>query len=127
MIYCDSIPPRRDKPPLAQLVRASSLYLEGPTFESWRADKCILNNVNINISQTMPLLEIIFNVLVIGLLFVYWAVAFIILYHLTRFGVGVQPKRFAAIFMLGSLVLSSIAIILFTKLEIGVFLTRISQ
>ena len=75
----------------------------------------------------MPFLEIIFNVLVIGLLFVYWAVAFIILYHLTRFGIGVQPKRFAAIFMLGSLVLSSIAIILFTKLEIGVFLTRISQ
>ena len=25
-------------PSLAQLVRASSLYLEGPTFESWRTD-----------------------------------------------------------------------------------------
>lgn len=74
----------------------------------------------------MPFLEIIFNVLVIGLFVVYWAVAFIIIYHLTRFGVGVQPKRFAAIFMLGSLVLSAIAIVLFTKLEVSAFLARIT-
>jgi len=75
----------------------------------------------------MPFLEIIFNILVIGLFVVYWTVAFIILYHLTRFGIGIQPKRFAAIFMLGSLVLSSVAIILFTKLEISAFLTQMSQ
>lgn len=30
-----------NKPPLAQLVRASSLYLEGPTFESWRVDNLL--------------------------------------------------------------------------------------
>lgn len=75
----------------------------------------------------MPFLEIIFNVLLGGLFLVYWAVAFIITYHLTRFGVGTQPKRFAGIFMLGSLVLSTIAIILFTKLEISVFLSNLSQ
>jgi hypothetical protein len=35
----------------------------------------------------------------------YWAVAFIILYHLNRFGIGVQPKRFSAAFLLGSMIL----------------------
>ncbi|OGE80648.1 MAG: hypothetical protein A2660_00995 [Candidatus Doudnabacteria bacterium RIFCSPHIGHO2_01_FULL_45_18] len=72
----------------------------------------------------MPLLEIIFNVLVIGLLFVYWAVAFIILYHLTRFGVGVQPKRFAAIFMLGSIILFTVTIILFMKIDINLLISQ---
>lgn len=31
------------QPPVAQLVRASSLYLEGPWFESKRVDQAILN------------------------------------------------------------------------------------
>lgn len=75
----------------------------------------------------MPFLEIIFNVLFVGLFLVYWAIAFVIVYHLTRFGVGTQPKKFAGIFMLGSLVLSAIAIVLFTKLEVSVFLARLSQ
>lgn len=75
----------------------------------------------------MPFLEIIFNVLVGGLFIGYWAVAFIIIYHLTRFGIGVQPKKFAAIFMLGSLMLSTVAIVLFTKFELGAFLSRLSQ
>jgi len=34
------------KPPLAQLVRASSLYLEGPTFESWRVDKNMIKKIS---------------------------------------------------------------------------------
>ncbi len=75
----------------------------------------------------MPFLEIIFNVLIGGLFLVYWAVAFVIIYHLTRFGVGTQPKKFAGIFMLGSLVLSAIAIVLFTRLEVSTFLARLSQ
>ena len=75
----------------------------------------------------MPFLEIIFNVLFVGLFIVYWAVAFVIIYHLTRFGVGTQPKKFAGIFMLGSLVLSAIAIVLFTRLEVSTFLARLSQ
>jgi hypothetical protein len=32
----------------------------------------------------------------------YWGFNFIVLYHLLRFGVGVQPKRFACIYFLGS-------------------------
>ncbi|PJA32734.1 MAG: hypothetical protein CO185_01940 [Candidatus Zambryskibacteria bacterium CG_4_9_14_3_um_filter_42_15] len=70
----------------------------------------------------MPPLEIIFNIVVIGISFVYWVIAFIIVYHLNRFGIGVQPKKFAAIFLFGSLVLASISTILFTKVDITMFI-----
>lgn len=57
---------------------------------------------------------------IIGLLFfAYWIFVFVILYHLTRFGIGVQPKRFAAIFLLGSVVVSGAAIILFMNIDIN--------
>lgn len=73
----------------------------------------------------MQFLEIIFNAFSLLVFIIYWALTFVIIYHLTRFGVGTQPKRFAAVFMLGSLVLSTIAIVLFTKLEISVFLAQV--
>lgn len=64
-------------------------------------------------------LEIIFNILVAGILFAYWVVAFIILYHLTRFGIGVQPKKFATMFLFGSVVLSGVTIVFFTTIDIN--------
>mgnify|MGYP003394244684 FL=1 len=67
----------------------------------------------------MPSLETIISTAVTVLLLVYWGVAFTILYHLTRFGVGVQPKRLAAIFLLGSVVLSAVVLILFSTIDIG--------
>mgnify|MGYP001559593914 CR=1 FL=1 len=70
--------------------------------------------------MTFPL-EIIFNVLVALILLAYWGMTFVILYHLTRFGIGVQPKRFAAIFLLGSVVLSVAAIIFFMNIDINLF------
>ena len=68
--------------------------------------------------MTFPL-EIIFNALVTLILFAYWGTAFVILYHLTRFGIGVQPKRFAAIFLLGSVAFSASAIIFFMNIDIN--------
>ena len=44
--------------------------------------------------------------LVLGL---YWIGAFIILYHLVRFGVGTGPKLSAIIFFFGSVILLIIA------------------
>ena len=64
-------------------------------------------------------LAIIFNTLAIIVFLVYWGVSFIILYHLTRFGVGVQPKKFAAAFLFGSVVLSGTAIIFFINLYLN--------
>ena len=55
----------------------------------------------------MPILFLTPNFILIILftitLFVYWILTFIILYHLVRFGIGTQPKKIAAIFLLGSI------------------------
>lgn len=67
-------------------------------------------------------LEIIFDILVALVFLIYWGATFIILYHLTRFGVGVQPKRFAAIFLFGSVILSGAAIVLFMSTDINALL-----
>ena len=69
--------------------------------------------------SNMPLLEIIFNTLAALALFIYWVVTFIIFYHLTRFGIGTQPKKFAAVFLLGSVVLTSVVIIFFINSDIS--------
>ncbi|KKT79012.1 MAG: hypothetical protein UW76_C0040G0001 [Parcubacteria group bacterium GW2011_GWF2_44_8b] len=75
----------------------------------------------------MSTLEIIFNILAALIFLIYWGATFIILYHLTRFGIGVQPKKFAAVFLFGSVVLSGAAIILFMNLDIKPLLLLISR
>ena len=77
--------------------------------------------------KSMSTLEIIFNILAALLFLIYWGASFIILYHLTRFGIGVQPKKFAAIFLFGSVVLSGAAIILFMNLDINPLLSLIPR
>ena len=72
----------------------------------------------------MPFLEIIFNIIIVGVFLLYWGMAFIILYHLTRFGVGVQPKKFAAVFLLGSVLLSGTALILFMKIDTSLLISK---
>lgn len=64
------------------------------------------------------MLEVILNIFVIGVLVVYWIFAFVALYHLTRFGIGTQPKRIAGIFLTGSLVLSLVIVIAFLGVNI---------
>ena len=79
-----------------------------------------IKSAKIKVSMISPLpLEIIFNTLAAVVFLIYWGAAFIILYHLTRFGIGVQPKKFAAIFLFGSVVLSCAAIILFMNIDIN--------
>lgn len=75
--------------------------------------------MNLGLPDTLSL-GIIFNILAALVLVIYWGFTFTILYHLTRFGIGVQPKRFAAIFLLGSVILSSVALILFTSVDIKI-------
>jgi hypothetical protein len=55
---------------------------------------------------------------ILFLFFLYWIFNFIILYHLARFGVGTQPKTFAAVFLLGSIALFFICILLFESVDI---------
>lgn len=61
----------------------------------------------------------IFNILAGVILLIYWGTAFVILYHFSRFGIGVQPKKFAIIFLFGSVILSAAAVILFMRIEIS--------
>lgn len=49
----------------------------------------------------------------------YWIYAFVTLYHLTRFGVGTQPKKFAAIFLIGSMVIFCVSVIIFATININ--------
>jgi len=76
-----------------------------------------------SIMSTFPL-AIIFNILAALIFLIYWGATFIILYHLTRFGIGVQPKKFAAVFLFGSVVLSGAAIILFMNLDTNLLIPR---
>ena len=64
------------------------------------------------------MLELIANVFFIGVLVVYWIFAFVMVYHLTRFGIGTQPKRLAGIFLTGSLILSAAILIFFIKADL---------
>lgn len=45
----------------------------------------------------------------------YWTGAFIILYHLIRFGVGSKPKQIAIFFLAGSLILSIVTTLFFAQ------------
>lgn len=49
---------------------------------------------------------------------IFWGMSFAIIYHLTRFGIGVQPKRLAAAFMLGAILLFSGSLFLFFRLDL---------
>ena len=66
-------------------------------------------------------LEIALNAIMVALYLIFWGAVFVILYHLTRFGVGTQPKRFAAIFFLSSVLLFRVSILLFANLDLGSF------
>ena len=70
-------------------------------------------------------IEATFNILVVVLSFIYWGVAFVIFYHLTRFGIGVQPKRFAAISLFGSIILFTASALLYANIDIKEFLQMI--
>lgn len=67
----------------------------------------------------MEIVSAVGSILGIFALLAFWAASFIILYHLSRFGVGVQPKRFAAVFLFGALVISSVAVASFSQIDLS--------
>lgn len=50
---------------------------------------------------------------------VYWGVTFVTLYHLVRFGIGTEPKQFAAVFLIGSIAFYSFTLILFITTDLS--------
>jgi len=74
--------------------------------------------------------ELILMILIFVPLSIYWIFNLIILYHLTHFGIGTQPKKIAAIFFLGSIGLFFVSVILFANVDFGSLkyeLGRLSQ
>lgn len=57
----------------------------------------------------------IISLIFIFALLVYWVCSFLILYHLIRFGVSGQPKKIAVVFLAGSIVLTIIAVLLYSQ------------
>lgn len=75
-----------------------------------------------DMNEGLPI-EILFYLLV-GVLFLgFWVMSFVILYHLTRFGVGVQPKRVAVTFLLGAVTLFCLCVTLLIKLDVSTLLS----
>jgi hypothetical protein len=64
-------------------------------------------------------LQIIIALLVGLTILIYWGMVFVIFYHLTRFGIGTQPKRFAAIFLLGSVLIFGVFILAFANIDVS--------
>jgi len=48
---------------------------------------------------------------------IYWVGAFIIVYHLLKYGITNKPRRIATIFLAGSIVLSIISFMLYTQID----------
>jgi hypothetical protein len=55
---------------------------------------------------------------------IYWGMVFVILYHLTRFGIGTQPKRLSVAFLFGALFLSGAAILLFISVDLNTLVPK---
>ena len=49
--------------------------------------------------------KIMFSLILFVAIVVYWGFNFIIIYHLTRFGIGTQPKKMAATFLMGAIII----------------------
>lgn len=65
--------------------------------------------------------------LLFGLIFIiYWLYVFVIIYHLTRFGVGPRPKVVAFVFFIGAVVLFIIPIQLLNTLNLTALTQKIN-
>jgi hypothetical protein len=64
--------------------------------------------------------EIFLNIFIGFLFFIFWITVFVILYHLTRFGVGVTPKRLAAAFLFGAVILFCTSLVLFVTIDLSI-------
>lgn len=48
---------------------------------------------------------------------IFWLTSFIILYHLTRFGIGTLPKKLSALFLIGAVGLFSISFLIYAGID----------
>jgi|LSQX01.1.fsa_nt_gb hypothetical protein len=61
--------------------------------------------------------KIIFLFLALLAVLVYWGFNFVIIYHLTRFGIGTQPKKMAASFLMGAITIFVFCVTTFSYID----------
>ncbi len=59
------------------------------------------------------------NIIAGVVLVFFWLVTFFIFYHLTRFGIGLLPKRVVALFIIGAVILFSLSLIGYATLDLN--------
>ncbi len=67
-------------------------------------------------------IELVINLTVWVIFFIFWIVTFTTLYHLTRFGVGTLPKKLSALFLVGAVLIFCISLVLFIKADFNFIL-----
>jgi hypothetical protein len=65
----------------------------------------------------MPTISQAVSIITILFLFGYWTGIFILLYHLIRFGIGVQPRRIAFAMIIGSMLLTIMTVMLLIAIK----------
>lgn len=70
-------------------------------------------------------IDAVAKVIVIFLFLGFWLTSFVILYHLTRFGIGTLPKKIAALFLIGSLTLFAWSVAAYTTLNLSAIKIKI--
>jgi hypothetical protein len=62
---------------------------------------------------------VIFGIIFAIVVVCYWLMVFFMLYHLVRFGIGTAPKRIAVLYLAGSAVLFSTALLCLSAIDLG--------
>jgi hypothetical protein len=88
-------------------------YAKSPFF---RQGSTLCYTLSMEFSSFISPQNIFFLVLFLAIA-VYWIFVFTIFYHLTRFGIGTEPKKFAVLFLVGSVALFFLSFILFSTIN----------
>ena len=65
-----------------------------------------------------PILQYLPIAILAVAMIIYWVMAYFLIYHLTRFGVGAEPKMISFVFLLGSILLTIISIAVYNQLTL---------
>ena len=59
------------------------------------------------------------SLLALLFVFAYLIYSFVLVYHLTRFGIGTKPKKVALVYFIGSILLLMVLFVLYIQIDIG--------
>ncbi|HVZ11144.1 MAG TPA: hypothetical protein VG941_01895 [Candidatus Paceibacterota bacterium] len=73
--------------------------------------------------SAIPFLAIL---LILGAL-IYWVPSFFLVYHLTRFGIGIRPRIIALVFLVGAVILFGLLIAFAARIDLSYAFSRLFQ